>query len=269
LHIREADIVGVAVSHDRHIRVQSCEPGITPYSCEALRVMTIRRIFAMTAAAGLSVGPFCAPAMADDGGFYIGANLGHVLSTYRRHDMDDDLSALFGGPADGFGLNSSSLRKSHAMWSADVGYMLSPYVGVEASYLDLGSLKYSAAAVEPSATGVGTAPVTVDLDIKSRGPALALVGTLPMSNLWELDARAGAYEGKQISNYLVAGETGTSAGTQSKTSTSLLAGVGGSVTLTSHFTVRLDLLRLQHLDEEALAHSFDVNLVTVGVNYFF
>jgi opacity protein-like surface antigen len=222
-----------------------------------------------TTCAALSMGVFSEPAMADDSGFYIGANIGRVLSTYRRSDLDAALSAGFGGANSGFVLGSSSLHKAHAMWSADIGYMLSPNVGIEASYIDLGTLKYSAAATQPSTSGTGSAPVTVNVDIKSRGPALALIGVLPMSNSWELDARAGAYEGKTISTFRSVLQTTNNFGTESKTSTSLLAGFGGSLTLTSHCTVRLDYLRLQHLNEQVFGRSFNVDLVTAGMNFVF
>jgi hypothetical protein len=234
------------------------------------RLVTTRTILVLTAAgSALSMGAFSAPAMADDSGFYIGANVGRVLSTLRRSDLDNGITAAFGGPAAGFALGSSSVHKAHAMWSADVGYMLSPNVGVEASYIDLGTLKYSAAATQPSNSGTGSSPVAVNLDIRSHGPALALVGVLPMSNSWELDARAGAYEGKTITSFLSVLQTGTNIGTMSKTSTSLLAGFGGSLTLTSHCTVRLDYVRLQHLNEQVLGRSFNVDLLSTGVNFVF
>jgi hypothetical protein len=155
------------------------------------------------------------------------------------------------------------------MWSADIGYLLSPNFAVEASYIDLGTLKYSAAATQPSNSGTGSSPVAVNLDIRSHGPALALVGVLPMSNSWELDARAGAYEGKTITNFISALQTGTNTGTVSKTATSLLAGFGGSLTVTSHCTVRLDYVRLEHLNEQVLGRSFNVDLVTAGASFVF
>ena len=98
----------------------------------------------LTAASAASVGLLlCLPAHADDPGFYVGANVGRVLSTYRRSDLNSGEIAAFGGPNGGYSLGTSSVEKQHVMWAVDVGYLLSPNFGVEAWYLDLGSLRYS------------------------------------------------------------------------------------------------------------------------------
>jgi OOP family OmpA-OmpF porin len=205
--------------------------------------------------------------MADDTGFYVGANVGRVLSTYRRSELDAGLNQGFGGTADGFTLGPSSVDKDHVMWSADIGYMLSRYYGVEASYLYLGSLKYSAFGTQASFSG--DSEVAFNTDFKTHGPAVAVLGVLPMSNLWEVDARIGAYAGTTVSRYNSAVGTNTLSGKVSKHSTSLLVGFGTGFTLTSHCTVRLDYLRLEHVDEKVFDRSFNVDLVTVGAAYVF
>jgi hypothetical protein len=227
----------------------------------------------VTASLGLLL---ATPVMADDDtGFYIGANVGRVLSSYRRSSLDSDLTSAFSRNPDGsstgfaLGTGTSSVRRSHAMWSADVGYMISRNFGIEASYLYLGSLHYSSFGTEPSPSGTGTAQVNFNLDIKSHGPALAAVGVLPMSNIWEVDARVGAYEGKTTSTYFTAADTATLSGRFSKSSTSLLAGVGTAVTVTTHCVARLDYIRIEHIDEQALNHNFNVDMLTVGFAYVF
>jgi len=90
-----------------------------------------------------------------------------------------------------------------------------------------------------------------------------------MSNIWEIDARVGAYEAKTRSTYYSAVDIRSAAGRESKTSTSLLAGVGTSVTLTEHCIARLDYIRLQHIDEQAFEHSFNVDLLSAGLAFVF
>src|SRR5579862_8694847 len=51
-------------------------------------------------------------------------------------------------------------------------------------------------------------------------PALAALAVLPMSNWWEIDARAGAYEGKTTTAFASAIDANTKSGTLSKSSTS-------------------------------------------------
>lgn len=210
------------------------------------------------------------PAVAsDDSGFYVGANVGRILSTYKRADLDNGVINAFGGSDAGFALSSSSVQKDHFMYSADVGYMLTRNLGIEASYLYLGGLRYSSSGTQPATSGNGDADVIADVKVRSHGPALALVGSLPMSNIWEVDARLGAYEGKTTSTYFSAFESETNPGKLSKTSTSLMVGIGTALTLTSHCVVRLDYLRLEHLDEQVFEKSFNVDLVTVGLAYVF
>ena len=204
-------------------------------------------------------------AMADDTGFYVGANVGRVLSTFRRTDINDALTGGFQARAPDFTLGPSSVQKSHVMWTADIGYMLSRNFGVEASYLHLGSLRYSSFGTETS-SGSST---STRLDIKTQGPALAGVGVLPMSDFWRIDARIGAYEAKTTSTYLTTLDTQSFPGKVSKTSTSLLAGVGTALTVSSHCEVRFDYVRLEHISEKSLNRSFNVDLITVGAAFVF
>lgn len=208
------------------------------------------------------------PAMADDTGLYFGANVGRLLSTYRRADLDNAVINDFGGADSGLVLGTSSLQKDHVIWKADIGYMASRYFGIEASYLHLGSLAYSASGTQ-SLENNSTSAVSVNLDIKSRGPALSVVGVLPMTNSWEIDARLGAYEGKTTTTFASAVDVNTRSGSLSKTSSSLLAGFGTALTLTSHCAVRLDYIRIQQVKEAALGQSFNMDLVTAGVVFVF
>ena len=188
---------------------------------------------------------------------------------YRRADLDNEVLAAFGGTNNGVAFDPSVVQKDHVMWSADIGYMASRNFGIEASYLHLGSLRYSSSGTEPSSGGSGTLATSANLDIKSRGPAVAVLGVLPMSNFWEVDARVGVYAGKTTTAFATAIGTGTNSGTVSKTSTSLLAGVGTALTLTSHCALRLDYMRIEHVKEEAFGRSFNVQLLTAGVVFVF
>jgi opacity protein-like surface antigen len=209
---------------------------------------------------------FTAPAMADDTGFYIGANAGRVLSTYRRADIDNTLNADLQAAAPGFALGPTSIDKDHVMWSADVGYMLNRNFGVEASYIHLGSLRYQAFGTAPSSTGA-TLSVENEAEFKSGGPALALVAALPMSNFWEVDARVGGFEGRTTTTSEFVTDGVPNPTRTSKTTTSVLLGAGTGVSLTNHVVVRLDYLRLESLKDNFLSRNFNVDLVTVGVAY--
>jgi hypothetical protein len=210
---------------------------------------------------------FAQPAFAGDGGVYVGAELGHTLSTYHRADLDSALVDLFSGAGYSAALSGSSVRNEHNPWSANVGYQISSYFALEASYIHLGTLKY---ATSGTATSVlGNSPVAVDLNIKSRGPALALVGVLPMTDSWDLEARLGAYEGKTTTLSEVTIGTSSNPGVDTKTSTSLMAGIGTGYVIAAHWVVRLDYTHLNQLGEKSLGKSFNVDLLTAGVTYAF
>jgi opacity protein-like surface antigen len=226
-------------------------------------------IFLLTAATAMTVCLASPPAIADDSGFYVGANIGRILSTYRRTDLDNEVLADFGGPESGYAFDPSATQKDHVMWSASIGYMASRNFGIDASYLHLGALKYSSSGTGPSSQGTGTSVTSVALDIKSRGPAVAALAVLPMSNFWQIDARVGVYAGKTTTTFLSAVNTDTKSGRLSKTSTSLLAGVGTAVTVSSRCALRLDYMRLEHLKEEVFGRAFNVDLVTAGVVFVF
>jgi opacity protein-like surface antigen len=231
-------------------------------------VRTIRASFLLIAVTVICpVCLFSEPAAADESGVYIGANVGRVLGTYRRADLDNALTAAFGGTDSGFLLGSTSIRKSHAMWSADIGYMVSRYVGIEASYLDLGTLDYAASAAISTASAAQS--VSVNTDIESRGPALALIGVLPMTDSWDMAARIGAYRGRTHTDFTSNVGTNSNSGSLSEASTSLLAGVRASYILSSHCTIRLDYIRIEHAGEKLFDRAFNVDLVTAGLSYVY
>ena len=209
------------------------------------------------------------PAMADETGFYVGADALSLLSTYRRPNLDSAMTAAFGGAAGGFSMGPSSVQRTHISWSADVGYMVTRNFGVEVSYLDLGSLHYSGFGTHTSATDGSTSEVNLNLDLRAHGPALALVGALPMTNIWELEARVGAFEAKTSSSFQTTTDTGVHPGALSQSSTSLLASVGTAFNIATHCVLRVDYLRLQNIKEKALEHSFNVDAVTAGLAYVF
>jgi len=206
-----------------------------------------------------------APAEADDGGLYVGANLGLTLSTYSKGDLNNAVLAAFDNELT---LQSSSLDKPKAPWWADIGYMASPYFGVEASYLDLETLKYHAAGTETPPLGE-KASVSTKLDITSRGPTLALIGALPLWNAWRVDGRAGVYLGKTSTSYTSQVGTNSNSGSESTTGASLLVGIGGAYSFLGHCAVRLDYLYVNGVHEKVLGNSFNASLLTAGFMYAF
>jgi opacity protein-like surface antigen len=228
----------------------------------------LRSTFVALLLAALSAILFDARAAAQEGGaLYVGGNYGYTLSTYSRTALNEAVVSTFNEEGYGLTLAGTLLHDREAPWSADIGYMFSPYFSVEASYLDLRTLRYFARGTETSL--FASTSVSTNIDITSHGPTLAMVGVLPMTNDWYVNARAGAYEGKTTSDYRTVNDSSRTSGSESESSTSALAGVGTAYILGGHWIVRLDYLYLDHIGEKLLGKPFSVNLVTAGVAYAF
>jgi len=227
-----------------------------------------RKVTKTAAIAMLSLCSVVGPAMADETGFYVGADALGLLSTYRRPNLDAATTAAFAAEP-GFGMGPSSVDRIHRSWAADFGYMVTRNLGVQVSWLDLGSLRYSGFGTLTSATDGSAREVHLNLDYRSHGPALALVGALPMTNFWGLEARLGAMQARTRTDFRTTVGTGEQSGSVSQSSTSLLASVGTALTVTSHCVLRLDYLRIQNIEEKALQHSYNVDAVTAGLAFVF
>lgn len=207
--------------------------------------------------------------MADDTGFYVGANAVSLLSTYRRADLESAMTTAFGSADSNFKMGPSSVERAHYSWQVNFGYMLTQNFGVEVSFLDLGPFHYSGYGSTLSAADGSPSQVHLDLDVRSHGPALSAVGVLPMTNFWDLEARVGAMEAKTKSSYsTLLGDTSQSGGLSENT-TALIASVGTAFTVTTHIVLRLDYLRIQNIKEKGLDRSFNVDGATAGVAYVF
>jgi len=204
------------------------------------------------ASIGLSI-----PVSASDSGLYVGASAVRTFDTLGRGALDSAVSAAVATASGStLAIASSSTRLDDATWSANIGYR-SSFFGVEASYLDLGHLKYAL-------TGTETSPLG-----SSSLTTLALVGFLPLLDALEASVRAGAYAGKTTTDYSNLIDMTVHSGSASKTSTSLLLGAGLAYAVTGHLAVRLDYIHLDGLHEAFLGQSFNVDLATVGVTLAF
>lgn len=226
----------------------------------------------MTKRTALAIVSLCflaGPAMADETGFYVGANALSLLSTYRRADIDSAFTSAISEGDSSFTMGPSSVERVHYSWQVNFGYMLTRNFGVELSFLDLGPFRYSGFGSSTRAANGSTSEVHLDLDVRSHGPALAAVGVLPMTNFWDLEARVGAMQAKTKSSFSTLVGDGSHSGGFSDNSTVVMASIGTAFTITTHIVLRLDYLRIQHIKEKALDRTFNVDAATAGVAYVF
>ena len=107
-------------------------------------------------------------------GPYFAADMGSTSFTVRKGRLDN-LSEIPSGTSD--------LDKADRSYSLAAGFRFSPYLAVEAAYLDLGRSSYLVEGQDGAAV----------LGFGSRGAALSLLGSWPLTRNLAFEARGGFY----------------------------------------------------------------------------
>jgi opacity protein-like surface antigen len=153
------------------------------------------------------------------------------------------------------------------VWSASVGYLFTPYFGIDAAFMHLGEIKYIATGTLQGA--VDSQYLETTNEISSHGPALSLIIRLPLSESWAVDVRAGDYLGKTTSDNNTAAGSNSEFVAESKATSSLLAGVGAAYSFAGHWTFRIDYLHVHQTGDQETGGKFSVNLATAGIAFTF
>ena len=187
----------------------------------------------------LGLGLVSAPALAQqvqDTGFYIGGAIG-----YARYDIDD-------GAIRAAGATTFSSDNSDTGWKIFGGYQFHRNWGVEVGYVDLGKIGFSGT--------VGAVPFTGNVDVTAW--TLALVGTMPVHQNFDIFGKLGLYNWKSKGNATIAG-IGTAAA--SDDGTDAMVGVGVRYNFSKNFGVQVEA--------EHFAGSDKVNLFSIGLRWKF
>lgn len=195
--------------------------------------------------AGLAAG---APVLAQDSGFYIGTGVGYV-------DFgSSDAPFVAGATVAAFSSDNSSTG-----FKVFGGYQFNRTWGVEASYIDFGSPNFNGVVSVGGATGSfgGSADLTAW--------TLALTGTMPLSQQWDLTGKVGVYNWSADNAGAIASVPGVgtfavAAGDDS--GTDAMAGIGIRYNINKNFGV--------HADWEYFNSSNNsVNMFSIGLRYKF
>jgi len=206
------------------------------------------------------------PALAAERGFYAGLDLGQASYDLDRRDIDSQIVDAF----DSLGLavlsGSSSTSEDGFTYGITLGYQILPYLAVEASYVDLDDAEYRGS---PTVTdGVATADFRTQVTTESSGPALSVLGILPLPRNWEVYARAGVYfSSTDVTARLSSGDV-VSAASDSSNSEEFLwgAGVGYS---RDQWTVRLDYQQYTDVGDEDVLGEVNVDRIAFSALYRF
>lgn len=145
-------------------------------------------------------------------------------------------------------------------WSVQAGYRFSRYLAAELAYHNLGTLRE----YQPERTLNSVIPVMIPemaAEMESRGASFALVGQLPLTDLWSIYVRAGGLFVEQEVQY----RSGTSRFNDTYDSEVLLYGLGTQVDLGKHWSVRLDFQRFDDMGKGNGIGQSDTDALTLNV----
>lgn len=215
--------------------------------------------------AALAIG-FTGTAAADIPGFYMTGTVGQSTSDLGSEYQAafDDLMVFAWNEA---GLDvvdaDSGLDKTGFGYEIAVGYQFSPYLAVEGAYIDLGDATYDSDGTVTD--GADDYPFDAQIAVGNKGPALSLVGTLPVGNDFWLDARVGALFGKTALRIKLGLDGVNESQSESDSKTSMLYGIGAGWSFSPRTAVRLGYT----LFDKAVLQEENASRVSLGFRYAF
>jgi OmpA-OmpF porin, OOP family len=192
------------------------------------------------------------PTMADDSGWYLGANVGESKAKI------DDTRIVNGLLDEGFDTTAITDHDGHVGFKLFGGYQINRYLALESGYFNLGTFGYTADTL-PAGSLRGEA--------KFQGANFDLVGILPLTDSFAAFARVGY-------NYAYTKDRFTSSGAvivpdpeRSAHGGHYKFGFGLQYALSSSWGVRAEAERYRVGD--ALGNPGDIDMFTLGVVYRF
>jgi len=208
------------------------------------------------------------PALAGDG-LYVGATVGSSIFQADKSDFDNSVRDAFNETGITLLSGTSTLDKSSVNFSGVIGYQFMRELAVEASYTDLGKLRYHANDVLANRINA-----SAELDAKAKGPTLAVIGALPLSQEWEIYARLGIIFSKVTleAQATVSSSAGTATGapsSESSNSVDALAGVGLAWNPTKHVKLRAEYIRYGRVGDKDTTGEINIDTFNAGLTYSF
>jgi len=191
-------------------------------------------------------------ALADESGWYGGANVGRSAATID--DARIDAGLLSGG------FTSSAIVDDDRSTGYKVfgGYQLNKNFAIEGGYFDLGKFGYTATTV-PAGTLNGT--------IKLRGLNLDLVGIVPFTEKFSAFGRVGLNYAQARDSFTGTGAVHVTNPNPSKYGTNYKFGVGLQYAFTDALAMRAEAERYRV--DDAVGNKGHIDLVSVGLIYRF
>lgn len=208
---------------------------------------------------------FSASAIAqeDTSGFYVGAFGGQTSYDIAKEDLDDLF--IFAGDSVGLPIigGESSLEDSDTGFGVIAGFRLTQHIAIEASYLDLGAAEYRLDGAANLGFPFGVVDFEGGADIEVTGPAVALVGIIPVSESIELYGKAGMFFSE--TDFKVFFDSVSDSASFS--SEEILYGLGMAWNMNPNWSLRLDFQRFADVGEEDELGEANIDQFSLGVLY--
>lgn len=148
-----------------------------------------------------------------------------------------------------------------AAWSVTAGYRVNRYLALEASYVSLGTLSATHSFGVPAFLGGGT--FTFHRELETAGPALTAFGMLPLSDSWQLYARAGMlFADSDLTTSFSGGSDSSSFDSDVTT-----LGAGAQYDWGGHWSARLEFQRSLGVGGDDVVGDADVDGISLGFLY--
>jgi OmpA-OmpF porin, OOP family len=191
-------------------------------------------------------------AIADETGWYAGANVGRSKATIDDPRITSGLAGV------GLATTSISDRDRDTDYKIYGGYQINKYFGIEGGYFDLGKFGFTA----------NTLPLgTLNGNIRLRGLNLDAVGTLPLTDRFSALGRVGINNAQARDSFTGTGAVNVTNPSPSKRDTNYKLGIGVQYAFTDALAMRAEIERYRVND--AIGNRGNVDVFSVGLVYRF
>jgi opacity protein-like surface antigen len=203
-----------------------------------------------------------APVLPAETGFYLSAGAGHAEENPGK---SSGLNVSTGFPFNEIqhiDPDRVDADESDVAWSVAAGYRFNPHVAAEVAYLDFGTTDFSEH-YRFSASSVVFLPIELTRTYSSKvtGPALSVLGSLPVGRGFDVFLRAGVlFADRKVEVAQSVGLGKTTFG-----STVWMGGAGVDWSFASRWAVRAEYQRTGNLDATFLAGETDLERVSLSV----
>ena len=203
---------------------------------------------------GCAIGAAAPPrAMAEGGGFYIGASAGQSSAGLSSDDYRNDLQSV------GIDARNVSLDDSDTAWKAFAGYSFNEYFAVEGGYTNLGQMEsVYTTTIDPGGEHELLRKTANVHPYFAAGGTLAVVGQVPIGTQFDLFAKVGGFwwDSSDVVVEIVRGSHGALA--LGKDGTDIFYGAGVGLKLGNGWKVKGEYERYEVDNQDCDFFSFGV-----------